>query len=1169
VSAFELAKAASNKRSLGSAFSDAKARNKLARSVKPPTQTPLFPLILPPAPSLNAAPLSAPVNPLDYQSPTDLQAALNSLTDDPERQARARREALSDAQELIGKLYPSSEDLATIDSIEVIEQPSTPAATQQSSATKQLESPTHGSPSTSTALLASPVLGLPKSPHATATAASSQKSTALRASSQKSTASPAPSHPRTAFTGITAGLPSQVSPPPRTAFTGITAGLPSQVSPPPRTAFTGITAGLPSQVSPPLRTAFTGITAGLPSQVSPPLRTAFTGITAGLPSQVSPPLPTASPGITAPANCPNRYHGPCRLPHQVSRPQSTAFLASPVNTTAQVKTTAQRKSVSAIIADLLAIPSETPGPTKFQFHLDHASAIHNGKILEAHNFSLASAIESDGNSPLRFGSEFRPVSVLEPLLGIHPLWERIKALLLEGSHFSADPLPADECVQQVEAALAYGNHKGAVKAPDKLFDLLDDDVTHGFNMPLPLSMVRKIPGLLMSPMNIARQNTIDELGNIVPKDRLTHDHSMEFQPQSSVNSRSRLEDHEPCHFGHALNRFFHILVHLRLKHPTRRILMTKIDWKAAYRRCHLDFDTALQCCTHLEDLILCALRLTFGGKPCPPDFSCISDTGSDLANDLVVDPTWEPLLLCSPHQAKMPPVPPSAHPEGELPHPGQPLLFDFPEEEDDRLSKFDNYIDDLIAAGVEIGDNIARMAAAGPLALHAMGRPLSESEPLPRDDNLSLKKFSAEALPEETKIVLGWLIDAWALKVMLPQDKYIAWSRSIQDVLEAKRISFSDLEELIGRLNHLCRVIRFATHFLGRLRNLQALFNNRKWAVRHIDADITKDLLLWLKCMKKAASGVSLNILVLRVATHLYRNDAAFHGIGGYSNRGRAWRYDIPEELRLRASINLLEFIGSILGPWVDFVEGNLPPESCIFSQGDNTTAASWLQKTNFASNKPAHLKVARRLANLLLEAEVQLTNEWIEGESNPLADSLSRDTHLSPTEHTAFLHSVLPQQMPDGFEIKPLPEEISSWLGSILQLLPASSEPCPRPTRSKLWSGTDGSRTLGPSEEPTILSSIPSMPPKTLKNSSPSSSAPLPKPFEQANFKPKVVKAWLQEQSKTTSDRWFKPSGLISGRTPRATAMVDYPRFYQGNMPVSKVKTRRQNESEPSASEF
>ena len=39
----------------------------------------------------------------------------------------------------------------------------------------------------------------------------------------------------------------------------------------------------------------------------------------------------------------------------------------------------------------------------------------------------------------------------------------------------------------------------------------------------------------------------------------------------------------------------------------------------------------------------------------------------------------------------------------------------------------------------------------------------------------------------------------------LPQDKQVAWSRSTQDVLDAKKISQAALKELIGRLDHLCR----------------------------------------------------------------------------------------------------------------------------------------------------------------------------------------------------------------------------------------------------------------------------------------------------------------------------------------------------------------------------
>jgi hypothetical protein len=189
---------------------------------------------------------------------------------------------------------------------------------------------------------------------------------------------------------------------------------------------------------------------------------------------------------------------------------------------------------------------------------------------------------------------------------------------------------------------------------------------------------------------------------------------------------------------------------------------------------------------------------------------------------------------------------------------------------------------------------------------------------------------------------------------------------------------------------------------------------------------------------------------------------------------------------------------------WVDFMEGNLPPESSIYSQGDNTTATSWLQKTNVNRKKPAHLKVARRLANLLLEVNVQMANEWIEGENTPLVDSLYRDTHLSVADHTALIHSALPQQMPDGFKISPLPEEISSWVGCILQLLPASLASCPPPTRSKLEFGIDGSPTLGPSTEQMTPTSSPSTLPSASSASSPSSSADSPSPSNRPTSNPR-----------------------------------------------------------------
>ena len=67
------------------------------------------------------------------------------------------------------------------------------------------------------------------------------------------------------------------------------------------------------------------------------------------------------------------------------------------------------------------------------------------------------------------------------------------------------------------------------------------------------------------------------------------------------------------------------------------------------------------------------------------------------------------------------------------------------------------FIDNLFSCFLE--SDMERGCAILPFVLHLLGRPVSETEPLPREDLLSLKKFVAEATPAERKVVLGWLID--------------------------------------------------------------------------------------------------------------------------------------------------------------------------------------------------------------------------------------------------------------------------------------------------------------------------------------------------------------------------------------------------------------------------
>jgi hypothetical protein len=854
--------------------------------------------------------------------------------------------------------------------------------------------------------------------------------------------------------------------------------------------------------------------------------------------------------------------------HNTKKPENTKFDCSKNNHTQihppteplMVASTTPQQAPKAelpmLIADIVNKSVPTPSATAFQFQLTPEAAAHNTKVLSKYNYNLEQAIIADGNSPLRYGSEFRPLAVLEPLLKHHPNWPFIVELLSTGFTFIADPLSEPDRRRQLDLAMEFGNHKGAQKNPHQLRQLLIDDVTHGFNLPVTIDLVNRILGLVLSPMNIAKQNTIDEIGRIIEKDRLTHDHSHEFFPGSSINKRCRQDLHQTCMFGKALSRMIHWIVYMRRKYPLLRILLTKTDWKAAYRRAHLELWTAVQCATHLSDTLLIPLRMTFGGAPCPAGWSCISDTACDLATDLANHPDWDPRKLKSPHQHLLREI--TAETESKRPPPKQAeeLLFDFPEEEEDHIIKFDNYIDDLLGAGVEVDDDaVRRLSAAGSLVIHTLGRPVDKDDPIPRDDLNSLKKLSAEGLPEESRICLGITLDTYLLTAALPKHKYKAWSNSIRAVMKAGHIGFHDLEELIGRLEHINQIQQPGRHFLGRLRALLYSFGLHPYGTRHLGREIFKDLELWLKLLKRATTGVSLNLLVHRNPTNVYRTDASLHGLGGYSDRGRAWRFEIPKDLRGRATINLLEYIGTFVSPWVDFLEGNLEPEASILAESDNATASAWCHKSNFESEqRPTHLKVSRKFAVFLLESKTQLVNEWLAGRRNQVADSLSRDTHLPPDIHADLLRAHFPLQIPIGFLISPLPAEISSWICSILESLPERAAISHKSTRSALVSGTDGLPIWPTSTKPTIHfwnnSTVPNRPPP----SSPSSLEDSPKHFDLVNCNKEARKAWLVEQSEVTWTAWYRPSGLTGSQTQHSTVMESFRRFYRGKSPVSKV---------------
>ena len=94
-----------------------------------------------------------------------------------------------------------------------------------------------------------------------------------------------------------------------------------------------------------------------------------------------------------------------------------------------------------------------------------------------------------------------------------------------------------------------------------------------------------------------------------------------------------------------------------------------------------------------------------------------------------------------------------------------------------------------------------------PLALHAVGRPASPNEPLPRDDLVALKKLQAEGRLSERQTVLGWDIDTRVFTTILPDLKCVDWKSQIETIISKQCTAKVEIDSLIGQLSHAAMTI--------------------------------------------------------------------------------------------------------------------------------------------------------------------------------------------------------------------------------------------------------------------------------------------------------------------------------------------------------------------------
>jgi hypothetical protein len=257
----------------------------------------------------------------------------------------------------------------------------------------------------------------------------------------------------------------------------------------------------------------------------------------------------------------------------------------------------------------------------------------------------------------------------------------------------------------------------------------------------------------MAPMNIMEQNTIDKFGQIIQKDRLTHNQSWKWSSGTSVNSRVRKELLQACQYGFCICRLINWAIAARRKYPSQQILATKNDNKSAYCRGILHFATALQTATQLPEdhLAIITLRLTLGSAPCLFEWGIMSESICDLENELLKCKEWDSLTLHALVQAD---IPTQEYLDDDIPFAmGRESIVDIPV---NLHGYVDIYINDMTGLTINLPKtrNANRLEAAIPLAIEVAARPNDINEPIPQEPMVVQEKLKAEGGLAETKIIL-------------------------------------------------------------------------------------------------------------------------------------------------------------------------------------------------------------------------------------------------------------------------------------------------------------------------------------------------------------------------------------------------------------------------------
>jgi hypothetical protein len=218
---------------------------------------------------------------------------------------------------------------------------------------------------------------------------------------------------------------------------------------------------------------------------------------------------------------------------------------------------------------------------------------------------------------------------------------------------------------------------------------------------------------------------------------------------------------------------------------------------------------------------------------------------TDLANDILHCPDWDPSSTFSPHADKVPD--PVLLPASVDFKQAKSLDVDIPL---DTWGKVDDFIDDGIVIIPDLNTNQNHAIQAILLSIHTICQPLASSEPIAREDCLSPGNLAEEGGLSECIIIFGWVINTRSLTIALPQKKFKYRDANSRIIFSAKKVSYKKLESLIGQFNHRAVAFPIMRYFMHRI--LQVLhFRETSQKGKKVECYLPKQALEYLKLWQK------------------------------------------------------------------------------------------------------------------------------------------------------------------------------------------------------------------------------------------------------------------------------------------------------------------------------